>query len=111
MDTEKIARLQALARTGGKGTPRRKVVKQAKPTAQDDKKVTSTLKKLGTQPMANVEEVNMFKEDGKVLHFSAPKVQAAVGSNLFSINGRGQDKGKLISLFLIDEEEDGHRDG
>lgn len=105
MDTEKIARLQALARTGGKGTPRRKVVKQTKPTAQDDKKIMTTLKKLGTQPIANVEEVNMFKEDGKVLHFGAPKVQAAVGSNLFAITGNGQDKGKPLISCLKDADD------
>ena len=98
MNQEKIARLQALARTGGKGTPRRKVMKQHKSTAQDDKKVATTLKKLGTQPIAGVEEVNMFKEDGKVLHFRAPKVQAAVGSNLFAINGHGEDKGIIICI-------------
>lgn len=31
------------------------------------------MKKLGAQPIAGVEEVNMFREDGNVLHFTAPK--------------------------------------
>lgn len=59
---------------GGKGTPRRKVVPKPKAaTAQDDKKLQGALKKLNVQPIPGVEEVNMFKEDGNVLHFTAPK--------------------------------------
>lgn len=60
--------------TGGKGTVRRKIVRKPKPsTAQDDKKLQGALKKLSVQPITGVEEVNMFREDGNVLHFTAPK--------------------------------------
>lgn len=53
---------------------RRKIVRKAKPSgAGDDKKLQAALKKLNVQPIAGVEEVNMFREDGNVLHFSAPK--------------------------------------
>lgn len=53
---------------------RRKVVRKTKATgAQDDKKLQGALKKLNVQPIPGVEEVNMFREDGNVLHFSAPK--------------------------------------
>jgi nascent polypeptide-associated complex subunit beta len=59
---------------GGKGTVRRKVVRKTKPSAaQDDKKLQGALKKLNVQPIPGVEEVNMFREDGNVLHFTAPK--------------------------------------
>lgn len=59
---------------GGKGTVRRKIVRKPKPSAaQDDKKLQGALKKLNVQPIAGVEEVNMFQEDGNVLHFTAPK--------------------------------------
>lgn len=59
---------------GGKGTVRRKIVRKTKPSAaQDDKKLQGALKKLNVQPIAGVEEVNMFREDGNVLHFTAPK--------------------------------------
>ncbi|KAF8260835.1 hypothetical protein EI94DRAFT_1747449 [Lactarius quietus] len=34
----------------------------------------------------------MFREDGNVLHFSAPKVHAAVSANTFAIYGAGQVK-------------------
>lgn len=53
---------------------RRKIVRKSKPsTTQDDKKLQGALKKLNVQPITGVEEVNMFREDGNVLHFSAPK--------------------------------------
>lgn len=39
----------------------------------DDKKLQTTLKKMNVQPIQAIEEVNMFKSDGNVIHFSAPK--------------------------------------
>lgn len=38
----------------------------------DDRKVQAALKKLNVQPVVGVEEVNMFREDGNVLHFQRP---------------------------------------
>lgn len=53
---------------------RRKIVRKTKASgAQDDKKLQGALKKLNVQPIPGVEEVNMFREDGNVLHFTAPK--------------------------------------
>jgi nascent polypeptide-associated complex subunit beta len=57
----------------GKGTPRRKVKKVHKSSGADDKKLQTTLKKMNVQPIQAIEEVNMFKEDGNVIHFAAPK--------------------------------------
>ena len=57
----------------GKGTPRRKVKKQHKSSGVDDKKLQTALKKLNVQPIQAIEEVNMFKSDGNVIHFAAPK--------------------------------------
>ena len=57
----------------GKGTPRRKVKKVHKSAGTDDKKLQTSLKKLNVQPIQAIEEVNMFKSDGNVIHFSAPK--------------------------------------
>ncbi|KAL1718009.1 NAC domain-containing protein [Schizophyllum commune] len=96
MDADKLAKLKAAAaktQIGGKGTMRRKVVRKPKASAaQDDKKLQAALKKLNVQPIAGVEEVNMFREDGHVLHFSAPKVHAAVSANTFAIYGTGHLK-------------------
>lgn len=57
----------------GKGTPRRKQKKVHKTSGTDDKKLQASLKKLNVQPIQAIEEVNMFKEDGNVIHFAAPK--------------------------------------
>ncbi|KAI6780062.1 Nascent polypeptide-associated complex subunit beta-like protein [Emericellopsis cladophorae] len=68
-------------------------MKRAPPrSGADDKKLQQNLKKLGTQPIQQIEEVNMFKSDGNVIHFAAPKVHAAVPSNTFAIYGNGEDK-------------------
>ncbi|KAE8257330.1 hypothetical protein A4X13_0g2426 [Tilletia indica] len=91
VNPEALARLQAANRVGGKGTPRRKVVKKKGPGG-DDTKLQTALKKLNVMPMAGIEEVNMFKEDGNVLHFQQPKVHGVNSANTFAIYGRGADK-------------------
>ncbi|KAL9064499.1 MAG: hypothetical protein Q9161_008836 [Pseudevernia consocians] len=96
MDQAKLAKMQQSVRiawaSGGKGTPRRKVKKVHKSSGTDDKKLQTSLKKLNVQPIQAIEEVNMFKEDGNVIHFAAPKVHASVPSNTFAIYGAGEDK-------------------
>ncbi|KAL5051102.1 hypothetical protein BDW71DRAFT_194182 [Aspergillus fruticulosus] len=103
MDQAKLARMQASVRIGiGKGTPRRKVKKVHKTSGADDKKLQATLKKMNVQPIQAIEEVNMFKEDGNVIHFAAPKeraltdnckkVHASVPSNTFALYGNGEEK-------------------
>ncbi|KKK15042.1 nascent polypeptide-associated complex subunit beta, partial [Aspergillus ochraceoroseus] len=91
MDHAKLARMQASVRIG-KGTPRRKVKKVHKTSGADDKKLQATLKKMNVQPIQAIEEVNMFKEDGNVIHFAAPKVHASVPSNTFALYGNGEEK-------------------
>lgn len=44
-----------------------------KSAGTDDKKLQTTLKKMNVQPLQAIEEVNMFKADGNVIHFAAPK--------------------------------------
>jgi nascent polypeptide-associated complex subunit beta len=57
-----------------------------------DLQLQSTLKKLGVNNIPGVEEVNMIKDDGTVIHFQNPKVQAAIAANTFSISGHGENK-------------------
>lgn len=53
------------------------------------------LKKLGVNSIQGIEEVNMIKDDGRVLHFTNPKVQASLSANTFAISGNPEDKRKL----------------
>ncbi|CAO2630987.1 Transcription factor BTF3 [Lemmus lemmus] len=75
MNQEKLAKLQAQVLIGGKGTARRKKVVHRTATA-DDKKLQFSLKKLGVNNISGIEEVNMFTNQGTVIHFKNPKVQA-----------------------------------
>ena len=65
--------------TGGKGSVRRKKkVASRSAAAQSDAKLSTTLKKLGATNIPGIEEVNLFKEDGKVIHFVNPKTAIPV---------------------------------
>ena len=63
-----------------------------KVASTDDKKLQATLKKLQVNPIPAIEEVNLFKEDGNVIHFVTPKVQASIPSNTYVISGRSETK-------------------
>lgn len=92
MNPDKLAKLQSQVRIGGKGTARRKKKVVHRTATTDDKKLQSTLKKLQVNNIPGVEEVNMIKDDGNVIHFQNPKVQAAIAANTFSITGQAQNK-------------------
>lgn len=79
--------------TGGKGTVRRKKKSNSRSSsAQSDAKLTAALKKLGATSIPGIEEVNFFKEDGKVIHFQQPRVQASIQANTYIIQGHNETK-------------------
>lgn len=92
MNTDKLKKLQAQVRIGGKGTPRRKKKIVHQTAATDDKKLQSSLKKLSVNTIPGIEEVNMIKDDGTVIHFNNPKAQASLASNTFAITGHAEQK-------------------
>merc|ERR1712156_514009 len=92
MNQEKLKQLQAQVRIGGKGTARRKKKVIHRTATTDDKKLQSSLKKLSVNPIPGIEEVNMIKEDGHVIHFNNPKVQASLAANTFAITGHAEMK-------------------
>lgn len=92
MNIEKLKKLQAQVRIGGKGTPRRKKKILHQTAATDDKKLQSSLKKLAVNTIPGIEEVNMIKDDGTVIHFNNPKAQASLAANTFAITGHGENK-------------------
>lgn len=89
---EKLKQKFEAVRTGGKGTVRRKKKAQHKTSAADDKQLQAQLKRLQVNNIPGIEEVNMFKEDGNVIHFSAPKVQASIAANTYVISGHAENK-------------------
>ena len=92
MNPEKLKKLQDQVRVGGKGTQRRKKKVVHKAAAVDDKKIQSTLKKVALQTIHSIEVVNMFRDDGSVLHFTNPKLQASLSANTFSVMGQAESK-------------------
>lgn len=95
MNQEKLKKLQALqaqVRIGGKGTPRRKKKVIHQTAGTDDKKLQSVLKKLAVNQIPGIEEVNMIKNDGTVIHFNNPKAQASLAANTFAITGHSEQK-------------------
>merc|ERR1719507_533295 len=98
MNPEKLAKMAAQVRTGGKGSVRRKKKAIHKTTTTDDKRLQNTLKRLGVNNIPAIEEVNLFKDNGTVIHFSNPKVQASIGANTYVISGRAENK-KLQELL------------
>merc|ERR1712045_942883 len=92
MNQEKLKAMQESVRIGGKGTARRKKKVTHRTAATDDKKLQSSLKKLSVNNIPGIEEVNMMKNDGSVIHFNNPKVQASLAANIFAVTGHGENK-------------------
>ncbi|KAM7060086.1 transcription factor BTF3-like [Molossus nigricans] len=94
MNQEKFAKLQAKVRFGGKETAHRKKKVVHRTATADDKK-TSVLpkeEKLGVNNISGIEEVNMFTNQGTVIYFNNPKVQASLAVNTFAITGHAETK-------------------
>ena len=58
-----------------------------KASAGDDKRLQSTLKRLGVHQIPGIEEVCIYHDDGSVVHFGTPKVQASINANTFVVSG------------------------
>ncbi|KAG8383821.1 hypothetical protein BUALT_Bualt04G0053700 [Buddleja alternifolia] len=91
MNVEKLMKMAGSVRTGGKGTVRRKKKAVHKTTTTDDKRLQSTLKRIGVNAIPAIEEVNIFKED-IVIQFNNPKVQASIAANTWVASGSPQTK-------------------
>jgi nascent polypeptide-associated complex subunit beta len=95
MDIQRLQKLAGAVRTGGKGSVRRKKKAAHKTITNDDKRLQTTLKRLGVNLIPGIEEVNIFIED-TVVHFNSPKVQAALPANTYVVSGPSQTKSKIL---------------
>ncbi|GAB2292342.1 hypothetical protein Dimus_026588 [Dionaea muscipula] len=91
MNREKLIKMAGAVRTGGKGSVRRKKKAVHKTTTTDDKRLQSTLKRVGVNTIPAIEEVNIFKDD-VVIQFINPKVQASIAANTWVVSGSPQTK-------------------
>ncbi len=58
---------------GGRGSERRKKKAPTKPQINDDKKLKTLIKKFNVHPLPEISEVNMFKDDNRVIQFKEPE--------------------------------------
>merc|ERR1711976_925305 len=79
-------------RVGGKGTIRRKKKTIRKSNNTEDKKLQTQLKKLNVNNIHAIEEVNLFQDNGKVIHFTNPRVQASIAANTYVVSGKAEEK-------------------
>merc|ERR1719160_224052 len=86
MNREKLMKMAGAVRTGGKGSVRRKKKAAHKATTTDDKRLQTTLKRIGVNNIPGIEEVNIFKAN-EVVHFINPKVQASIQANTYVVSG------------------------
>ncbi|KAL6977074.1 hypothetical protein U1Q18_025868 [Sarracenia purpurea var. burkii] len=91
MNVEKLRKMAGAVRTGGKGSMRRKKKAIHKTTTTDDKRLQSTLKRIGVNAIPAIEEINIFKDD-LVIQFTNPKVQASIAANTWVVSGSPQTK-------------------
>uniref|UniRef100_A0A165WBL6 Nascent polypeptide-associated complex subunit beta n=2 Tax=Daucus carota subsp. sativus TaxID=79200 RepID=A0A165WBL6_DAUCS len=91
MNREKLMKMAGAVRTGGKGSVRRKKKAIHKTATTDDKRLQSTLKRIGVNAIPAIEEVNIFKDD-VVIQFVSPKVQASIAANTWVVSGSPQTK-------------------
>lgn len=77
----------AAVRTGGPGSVRRHNKVAHKSGGADDKKVLNVIKRLGVQPIGEVEEVRMLRNDKTQLVFKKPRVQSNPQSNVLVCAG------------------------
>mmetsp|Transcript_126551 Transcript_126551/g.252963 ORF Transcript_126551/g.252963 Transcript_126551/m.252963 type:complete len:1348 (-) Transcript_126551:167-4210(-) len=83
-----VARHGGAIRAGGRGAARR----TRRRGHHSGKRLQAQLHRLGAADVPFVEEVNMFRDDGFVLHFVAPRVQASARANAHVVVGRGECK-------------------
>ncbi|VCX39732.1 unnamed protein product [Gulo gulo] len=90
MNQEKLAKLPAQVRIGGKGTACRREKAVHRTATADDKKLQCSFKKLGVNNISSIEEKNTFTNQGTTIHFKNPKVQASLAANTFTITGHAE---------------------
>jgi nascent polypeptide-associated complex subunit beta len=61
-----------------------------------------SLKKLAVNNIQGIDEINMFKDNGEVIHFVNPRVQASLASNVFVIQGQSETKRKSKIYSLLE---------
>ncbi|GAM26247.1 hypothetical protein SAMD00019534_094220 [Acytostelium subglobosum LB1] len=90
VNIEKLNKLAAQVRTGGPGSVRRKKRVVHNNTGNDSRQLQAKFQSLGIRPTPGIDEVNLFKADGTIIHFDNPSVMTA--QKTFVVSGTAQHK-------------------
>eukprot|EP00754_Rhynchopus_humris_P036324 Rhum_TRINITY_DN18474_c0_g1::Rhum_TRINITY_DN18474_c0_g1_i1::g.167282::m.167282/K01527/EGD1, BTF3; nascent polypeptide-associated complex subunit beta len=89
MTREKLEKMAAASRVGGVRRTHKAVRKS---NSGEDSKLQQNLKKMGVSQIAEIEEVNLIMDNGTVVHFDHPRVQASIQSNTYVVSGNPSTK-------------------
>merc|ERR1711862_668968 len=88
----RLAEKFSSTKIGGKGSQRRTHKTVHKTTINSDSKLKSHLKKFGAQPLPDIAEVNMFKDDNTVMQFKKPEVHGSIPNQTMIVFGSYETK-------------------
>ncbi|KAH9366052.1 hypothetical protein HPB48_020906 [Haemaphysalis longicornis] len=94
MNADKLTKLQAQVRIGGKGTARRKKKVVHRTATTDDKKLQSSLKKLTVNNIPGMRRMtycSLFSYCSFIVYLHA-EVQASLAANTFAVTGHAETK-------------------
>ena len=78
---------------GGKGTQKRKkMAKHRGNKVEADKKVVALAKKSGARKINEVSEINIFKDDNKVVHIKKPTLEYSFKEKVSFVSGTAETK-------------------
>ena len=89
---EALRKLGQSLRMGGPGTARRKFKVVRKKAKVDDVKFQNAVRKLGFNPVGDIERVQVTFEDGTVWTYANPRLLANQKANEFCIQGRYEEQ-------------------
>jgi len=96
-DAEKIIRLKAQVCMGWKRYARWKKKTVVKVETTDEKELQAALQKIRANQILNI-DVNLFKDDGSVIHFNNLRAQALSPTTTFALHGHYENK-QLMELL------------
>ncbi len=97
----KALQAQAAARTGGKGSIRRKVTHATKAVNEDEKKIAAAISKLPIRDIPQIDEVSIIKGDGTFMNFNKPKVTGNPEAFTWVVQGFPQVKSATDMLSQL----------
>ncbi len=80
------------SKLGGKGTQRRKMKHKPKKNTNDDKNIVTLRNKLGAQPLPEIQNMNLFTNDNKVIQFENPNVYGSFQNRTIILSGKSETK-------------------